>query len=205
MVERSCSGWFCGGGRLATVRRSPRPAWVALLACSLQAGCTLFSPSDPSRVDSDRDGVGDRDDRCPDARETINGIEDGDGCPDEGAPRVVYEDGEIVLLDPIRFASGSSRLEGPARSLLDQVALTLRAHPEIGHMRVEGHTDDTGTREFNMELSQRRASVVRAYLVERGVDGERLSVESYGPDRPVRSGRDERARAKNRRVEFVLE
>jgi OmpA-OmpF porin, OOP family len=135
----------------------------------------------------------------------VNGSADDDGCPDSGERRVVLDDGEFVVLDTIRFATGSAHVEPSAYPLLDQVALTLRAYPEIEHVRIEGHTDDTGPREVNMALSQQRALSVKRYLVERGVGPKRLVVRSYGPDRPRETGTDNRARARNRRVEFIVE
>jgi OmpA-OmpF porin, OOP family len=155
--------------------------------------------------DKDRDGVSDEDDECPTTQETINGIEDEDGCPDAGERRVVFDDGEFVVLDTIRFEVGDSDIHPDAHSLLNQVALTLRANPEIEHVRIEGHTDDTGPREINMALSQRRALAVKHYLVQRGVSPKRLVLRSYGPDRPRETGKGNQARAKNRRVEFIIE
>jgi OOP family OmpA-OmpF porin len=155
--------------------------------------------------DGDHDGVSDDDDECPTEKETINGRDDGDGCPDAGDRRVVFDDGEFVVLDTIRFNTGSSEVHPSAHSLLDQVALTLRAYPEIEHIRIEGHTDDTGPRELNMLLSQQRSVAVKHYLVRRGVSPGRLVVRSYGPDRPREPGKDNTARAKNRRVEFIVE
>ncbi len=156
-------------------------------------------------ADGDQDGVSDDDDHCPTEKETINGLEDGDGCPDSGDRRVVFDDGELVVLDTIRFSTGSAEVHPSAHSLLDQVALTLRANPEIEHLRIEGHTDDTGPREVNMQLSQLRSLAVKRYLVRRGVSPKRLSLRSYGPDRPRETGTDDQARAKNRRVEFIVE
>jgi outer membrane protein OmpA-like peptidoglycan-associated protein len=155
--------------------------------------------------DADRDGVSDEYDECPTTPETINGIQDTDGCPDAGDRRVVFDDGEFTVLDTIRFNSGSSEVHMSAYTLLDQVALTLRASPEIEHIRIEGHTDDTGPREVNMALSQKRALAVKSYLVERGVSPRRLTVRSYGPDRPREVGTGSKARAENRRVEFIVE
>jgi OmpA-OmpF porin, OOP family len=149
--------------------------------------------------------VSDTDDECPDTKETINGIEDHDGCPDAGDRRVVFDEGEFTVLDTIRFNTGSADVHTSAYSLLDQVALTLRANPEIQHIRIEGHTDDTGPREVNMALSQQRALAVKTYLVQRGVSPRRLTVRSYGPDRPREVGTGSRARAENRRVEFIVE
>jgi OOP family OmpA-OmpF porin len=155
--------------------------------------------------DFDHDGVADVYDQCPDAKETINGVEDEDGCPDSGDSRVTFDDGHFTVLDTIRFRTGSAEIESSSHSLLDQVALTLKANPEIEHMRIEGHTDDTGPRAFNMQLSEERAHSVRRYLIQRGVNPLRLRVRSYGPDRPKEEGTDDAARARNRRVEFVLE
>lgn len=155
--------------------------------------------------DGDHDGVADDDDECPTEKETINGRDDTDGCPDSGDRRVVFDDGEFVVLDTIRFNTGAAEIHPSAQSLLDQVALTLRAYPEIEHIRIEGHTDDTGPRELNMALSEQRALAVKHYLVRRGVSPRRLVVRSYGPDRPREQGKDNAARAKNRRVEFIVE
>lgn len=156
-------------------------------------------------ADDDQDGVPNVDDECPDEKETINGVEDDDGCPDKGEPDVVYEDGEIKMRQMIRFRSGSAELEPESRRTLDQVALVMKAHPEVEEVRVEGHTDETGTRELNLRLSKQRANVVRNYLIRKGVSPGRLTAEGYGPDKPLATGDDPASLAKNRRVEFVVE
>jgi OOP family OmpA-OmpF porin len=89
--------------------------------------------------------------------------------------------------------------------VLDQVALTMKANPQFKRVRVEGHTDDTGPRDVNVRLSKERAESVRQYLVKKGVRPNRLSSEGYGPDKPVVEGTSDDARAKNRRVEFIVE
>ncbi|WP_437731225.1 OmpA family protein [Sorangium sp. So ce1335] len=156
-------------------------------------------------ADDDQDGVANADDECPDEKETINGVEDDDGCPDEGDPRVTYEQGEFVMRDTIRFRSGSAELEPESYKTLDQVALVMKANPEIERLRVEGHTDETGTRELNLQLSQERADTVRRYLIQKGVSPGRLTAEGFGPDRPRADGDDPASLAKNRRVEFVID
>jgi outer membrane protein OmpA-like peptidoglycan-associated protein len=155
--------------------------------------------------DSDHDGVPDRDDECPDAKETINGVDDDDGCPDSGDPRVVYEDGEFKILDRVEFETGSAKLNEDSHSLLDQVALTVKANPQIEKVRVEGHTDSRGDERMNERLSQARAGSVRQYLINRGVDPRRLTAAGYGESRPLEEGDGEDAWAKNRRVEFIVE
>ncbi|WP_437924558.1 OmpA family protein [Sorangium sp. So ce291] len=156
-------------------------------------------------ADDDHDGVPNADDECPDEKETINGVEDDDGCPDKGDPRVTYEQGEFVMRDTIRFRTGSAELEPESYRTLDQVALVMKANPEIERVRVEGHTDETGTRELNLELSQQRADTVRNYLIQKGVSPGRLTAEGFGPDKPLAEGDDDASRAKNRRVEFVID
>lgn len=155
-------------------------------------------------ADTDRDGVPDKDDKCPKAKETINGHEDEDGCPDSGDPRVIYEDGEFKVLDVVHFEHGKAEIKEESHSLLDQVALTIKANPET-KVRVEGHTDDTGPRDVNLRLSKARAQAVRSYLVKKGVSPGRLRAEGYGPDKPKLKESTPEARAKNRRVEFIVE
>lgn len=154
--------------------------------------------------DTDRDGVPDQSDECPKAKETINGHDDDDGCPDSGDPRVIYEDGKFKILDAVHFEHGKAQIKDESHSLLDQVALTIKANPDV-KVRVEGHTDDTGPHDVNLRLSRARAQAVRGYLVNKGVSPTRLRAEGYGPDKPLEKGTSDAVRAKNRRVEFIVE
>jgi outer membrane protein OmpA-like peptidoglycan-associated protein len=155
--------------------------------------------------DADQDGVPDSQDKCPTEKETINGYKDEDGCPDEGPAQVIIENGHITILKNVNFETGSANIDRDSYSILNQVALVMRAHPEIKRIRVEGHTDELGTHEYNMQLSRQRAERVREYLIARGVAPHRLGAAGYGPDRPLVKNSDPSARAKNRRVEFVVE
>ncbi|MDX1390299.1 MAG: OmpA family protein, partial [Acidobacteriota bacterium] len=96
---------------------------------------------------------------------------------------------------------GSNLLTEAAQDVLDRVAQSLVGNPEI-RVRVGGHTDSTGSRDFNLTLSQSRAEAVAAYLVTRGVASTRLEAVGYGPDRPVGDNATEAGRAMNRRVEL---
>lgn len=154
--------------------------------------------------DDDRDGVPDVRDRCPQEKETINGIDDEDGCPDEGAPRVRISTERVTINDRVMFGFDSDRLKKESFSILDQVALTLQAHPELGRIRVEGHTDARGSDDYNLGLSRRRAASVVRYLVTRGVDSARLLPVGFGASRPVVDGDGKAAWAQNRRVEFLV-
>jgi OOP family OmpA-OmpF porin len=155
--------------------------------------------------DDDSDGIPDAEDKCPNQKEFINGFQDEDGCPDEGPARVVVEEGRIQILETVRFKTGSSEIDPESHSILNQVALTMKANKQIKRVRVEGHTDETGSRDMNIQLSKSRAASVREYLISRGVKPERLSSEGYGPDRPAVQGTDDAARAQNRRVEFIVQ
>jgi len=153
--------------------------------------------------DADGDGVLDYLDRCPSEDETINGFEDDDGCPDEGPAQIVIEGGHIHILETIRFRPNSSEIEASSHPIMDQIALALRKHHELSHVEIAGHTDNTGPREFNLQLSRARARSVRQYLLSRGIPPARRTATGYGPDKPVGDNNTDEGRAKNRRVEFV--
>ena len=102
--------------------------------------------------------------------------------------------------------SGSPKgLEADSIEVVDQVAEILAQHPEIAHLRVEGHTDDQGRPASNVLLSERRARRVRELLVERGIDPARLQACGFGGSRPVAGNATAPGRAAKRRVEFVLD
>jgi OmpA-OmpF porin, OOP family len=155
--------------------------------------------------DEDSDGVPDAEDKCPNQKETINGFEDDDGCPDEGPAKVIVEKGQIRILEQIHFKTGSAEIDPKSHSILDQVALTMKANRQIKRVRVEGHTDETGSRERNLELSKDRANSVRNHILRRGVKPERVTAEGFGEERPLARGKDPASLAKNRRVEFIVD
>lgn len=102
----------------------------------------------------------------------------------------------------ITFVSGSATLTEQAKSNADQFISAL-ASPKLAGMRfaIEGHTDAVGSREYNLDLSQRRAAAVVAYLTSKGVNRSRFDVHGYGFDQPL-DPRNPRSAA-NRRVEVV--
>lgn len=155
--------------------------------------------------DRDQDGVPDRDDLCPNEPETINGFQDEDGCPDSGKPAVIYEDGEFQVLEPVQFEHGSAQVKPESRSTLNQVALLIKANPELKRVRIEGHTDKTGPDSVNERLSLSRAQEVRRYLIGRGVAPQRLEAVGRGSSRPLSHEDTPQGHAKNRRVEFVVD
>ncbi len=120
------------------------------------------------------------------------------------ASRVEVHDQEIVILDKVFFELDSSILKTESIRILDDVAATLMAHPEIALVEVQGHTDDQGSDEYNIGLSQRRAETVRDYLIAQGVEAKRLVPKGYGESVPLQPGTSEDAREANRRVAFKI-
>lgn len=156
--------------------------------------------------DNDKDGIPDTADKCPNEPESKNGVEDEDGCPEAlAANEVRVGERELELGEKVYFDLNEYRVRSRFRPVLAQVAATLKAHPEIGRCAVEGHTDDTGTPEFNQALSVQRAEAVVKILVELGVDPARLSAIGQGEGKPWAPNDGEEGRAKNRRVLFHIE
>ncbi len=150
-------------------------------------------------TDRDEDGVVDRLDNCPDEP----GTAENQGC--RRRQRVVIRDGGLEILDKVYFRVNSDRILSRSNRLLLNVAVVLNNHPEITRIRVEGHTDDRGDDDYNLELSQKRAEAVVTFLVERGeVAAERLQAQGLGETRPIESNDTRQGRAANRRVEFNL-
>lgn len=159
---------------------------------STPAGAKVDATGCP--LDADKDGVADGLDKCPN---TAAGTRvDATGCP------VLFEAGATaVVLQGVTFATGSANLTDAAKGILDGVAQSLVANPDV-KVEVGGHTDNTGSRATNVRLSQARAESVMAYLVSKGVAANRLTARGFGPDEPVAENTTAAGRAKNRRVEL---
>ena len=151
--------------------------------------------------DTDGDGIADAaPDRCPNEKETANGFEDADGCPDEVPSAVAKFTG---VIQGITFRHNSAELTVGSHATLDGAAKVLSEHADL-RIEIGGHTDNSGTPEYNRGLSQRRAEAVKAYLVKKGIAEGRLTSKGYGPDKPLVPNVSKEAQAKNRRVEFTL-
>ncbi len=111
----------------------------------------------------------------------------------------------IEIREVIFFAVNSDEIESRSFRLLDQVAQVLENNPQLTLIRIEGHTDSTGNRNYNVALSLRRAESTRQYLIEKGIDPARLRAEGLGPDSPIEDNATEEGRATNRRVELHIE
>lgn len=110
------------------------------------------------------------------------------------------EKSEKCNWDPVRFDFNESSLTAEAQSRLKELAECIKALK--GNVRLEGHADERGTEEYNLQLSQRRAASVKKYLDALGVPGKKMDTVGFGKNRPVMEGHDEAAWAANRRVEF---
>ena len=100
--------------------------------------------------------------------------------------------------DRVFFATNKSVLTTAARDTLRKQAAWLRKNKDI-NVTVEGHADERGTREYNLALGERRANAAKDYLMTYGISGSRISVISYGKERPVNVGSTPLAWSQNRR------
>ena len=100
--------------------------------------------------------------------------------------------------DRVFFATNESVLTTASRETLRKQATWLRKNPKI-NVVLEGHADERGTREYNLALGERRANAAKDYLMTYGVSASRITVISYGKERPVDSGSNPLAWSKNRR------
>lgn len=154
--------------------------------------------------DRDGDGILDEVDACPDQPGIADPNPKKNGCPRKLKMVVIKED-KIEIKQQINFATGKAIIRGKKSfQILDEVILVLSDNPRIKKLRVEGHTDSTGKKAFNQKLSQSRAEAVVEYMVNQGIDPERLEAVGFGPDRPIAPNNTAKGRALNRRTEFNI-
>ncbi len=186
-----------GDGVADPLDRCPLQIGVAPDGCPAAAETT---PPEPPEGDADGDGLARRDDRCPAQRESRNGYDDADGCPDEMPAEVAELEG---VLTGIGFKGQTAELTPESRATLTRVADVLQRNPGV-RCEIVGHTDDRGSSTANRRLSSARAERVVTALVERGVPAERLQSRGAGPDEPLASNASAQGRATNRRVELAI-
>jgi outer membrane protein OmpA-like peptidoglycan-associated protein len=112
--------------------------------------------------------------------------------------------GTIVSLADILFDFDKATLKRDVEFNLVKVATILNQFPEM-RIQVEGHTDNVGSPEYNLDLSRRRAQAVHDFLVTQGVAEDRMTVEGFGMSRPIADNETDEGRAKNRRVDLVIQ
>ncbi|EDM81507.1 OmpA domain protein [Plesiocystis pacifica SIR-1] len=155
-------------------------------------------------LDNDKDGILDVDDQCPLDPEDIDGEEDEDGCPDLAVkvdPCAIKLDGKIMF-DSGKYDLKSRKFADSNSKLLDDVYTVLNTNPDIT-IEIGGHTDSKGSSRSNQRLSENRVKSVREYLVDKGIDGSRITFKGYGEDVPVDTNRTKEGRENNRRVEIL--
>jgi OOP family OmpA-OmpF porin len=170
-------------------------------------------------IDSDGDGVGDSKDKCPNTPRGVkvdaNGCpldSDGDGvtddkdkCPNTAKGTPVDNNGcdlsKEYTLHGVNFEFDSATLTSESRAILDEALRILQRHPDL-KVEIAGHTDSSGSDEYNQGLSQRRAKSVLDYLVGKGANAANLTAKGYGESQPVADNGSKEGRAQNRRVEF---
>jgi outer membrane protein OmpA-like peptidoglycan-associated protein len=169
--------------------------------------------------DNDKDGVPDSVDKC----KNVSGLSENNGCPDfdsdndgivdrldkcpnnpgpastGGCPQTQQITRAGLILKGVYFQAGKAVIPPATYSALDSVVTSLKEWPEV-NIEIQGHTDITGSVETNRRLSQQRAEAVRQYLIDRGIDGSRLTAVGYGSDVPVADNKTAAGRAKNRRA-----
>lgn len=121
----------------------------------------------------------------------------------EPPPADITQKKALILL-AIHFDFDRSALTPEARAILAENARKLSENPEVS-VRIEGHCDERGTVEYNLALAERRARSVRNYIINYGISPNRLTIISYGKERPIDFGHTPLAWAQNRRAEFVIQ
>lgn len=109
----------------------------------------------------------------------------------------------LTLYDRTFFKAGSAEIEGDGYETLQRIAAVLNQYPST-KVTVTGFADNTGNRQYNLALSQRRALMVAAYLLLRGVDAQRITVQGNGSNTPIASNERSAGRQLNRRVEIRI-
>lgn len=113
-------------------------------------------------------------------------------------------DQELMQQNTIHFDFDRSEIRPEYREMLAAHAQYLVSHPNV-HVRIEGHTDERGSREYNIALGERRAQSVERVLIADGANSDQITIVSYGTERPAVQGHNEAAWAKNRRAVIEYE
>jgi outer membrane protein OmpA-like peptidoglycan-associated protein len=118
---------------------------------------------------------------------------------------VTVGENEIKIEQQINFATNSATIKPDSTSLMTQIADAFLRYPDIRLVEIQGHTDSRGNDKYNLDLSQRRADSVRAWLINAGVAADRIEAKGYGETQPLTSNKTREGRARNRRVQFMIQ
>ncbi|MBK8550483.1 MAG: OmpA family protein [Ignavibacteria bacterium] len=155
----------------------------------------LTHKTNPKVVDTDLGSIGD-------------GVEVGRGTnplnPDDDLPKAPEEKvkvGDVITLEGINFATNKWEITSLAEEKLDVALNAMKNNPNV-EVEIIGHTDNTGGRNWNMELSQKRAESVKDWFISKGISGSRITTIGMGPDDPIAPNDTEEGRYQNRRIDF---
>ena len=154
--------------------------------------------------DSDNDGIANKDDKCP----NVKGTKKNKGCPEEVKKQDPTTD-KVKTLAPkvslyvVNFESGNSNINKKSKSILNSIVDVLKKNPNF-KLDIKGYTDTDGDENMNLRLSDSRAKIVKKYLTKRGISDKRLFTKGFGEQNPIADNNTEEGKAKNRRVELIL-
>ena len=193
---------------------------------SIAAGAGAIIDNKKIPVDTDKDGIYDTDDKCP----NLSGVAANNGCPadtdkdgiydtddkcpnkagtaeNNGCPKVSIEAEDKAVLDDalqsVQFAPNRAILLNSSKNVLDLISTVLKKYPDY-KVAIQGHTDAIGGDANNLILSKERAKACLDYLVSKGIDPNRMTSDGFGETKPVANNNTKAGRRKNRRVEFNL-
>jgi outer membrane protein OmpA-like peptidoglycan-associated protein len=147
--------------------------------------------------DGDADQIANLDDKCP----TIPGLAEHGGCPPPPPIEVVKKFSGVMK--GITFEKNKDIIRKTSFTTLDEAVQVMKDYPQL-RLMIEGHTSSEGSRDLNLDLSDRRAKSVKQYMVDKGVAADRIDTKGFGPDAPIADNKTEANRAKNRRIEFKI-
>jgi outer membrane protein OmpA-like peptidoglycan-associated protein len=170
-------------------------------ACPDEPGPPNADPKKHGCPPRDRDGdtIFDDDDACPDEPGPPNADPARNGCP---LARI--EASQIVIYERVEFEFDKAVLRPESDAILNAVKDILDAHPEFTRISIEGHTDSEGTEKYNQNLSEERAAAVVEWMVNHGIDRNRVTSRGFGELRPIDTNETAAGRQNNRRVEFHI-
>lgn len=147
-------------------------------------------------LDSDKDGVIDSDDQCPNTRTGL-------AVDNKGCPPPIEENVKIII--GVLFASGKADINENSTNDIKDLGVFMQTYPGTTTI-IEGHTDNSGSAKMNKDLSLQRAEAVREYLINNyGIDANRIKAVGYGAERPVADNSSAEGRRLNRRIEAAIE
>jgi outer membrane protein OmpA-like peptidoglycan-associated protein len=169
--------------------------------------------TNPLKGDTDEDGLTDYEEIFTYRTNPLNEDTDRGSVPDGAEVRRgtdplnpdddVMKIGQPLVLEGINFDFNSAEIKKESEATLEKAYQILKENPDE-NIEIAGHTDEVGSLEYNMKLSQLRAESVKNWLVNRGIDDSRFTAKGYGKQKPVAPNNTPENRSKNRRIEFVL-